>query len=118
MTDRAKAMRWNFEPGHTAAEFRARHMMITWVRGQYKNVSGTLIFDPDDFSKTKMDVTIDTGSFTTGQPQRDEHLRSADFLDVAHYPTIEYHSNQILTDSATSFQAIGDVTIRGVTRPV
>jgi polyisoprenoid-binding protein YceI len=113
-----KAITWSFEPGHTAAEFRARHMMVTWVRGQYKNVSGTMIFDPDDFSKTKIDVTIDATSFSTGQPQRDEHLRSSDFLDVAHHPKIEYHGKAIKILGATSFQAIGDLTIRGATQPV
>jgi polyisoprenoid-binding protein YceI len=117
-TGRAKAIRWTFEPGHTAVEFRARHMMVTWVRGHFKNVSGELIFDPDNFSKTKIDVVIDAASFSTGQAQRDEHLRSADFLDVAHFPTIEYHSKEVKPEGATSFQARGDLTIREVTRPV
>jgi polyisoprenoid-binding protein YceI len=115
---RAKAIRWSFEPGHTSVEFRARHMMVTWVRGYFKNVSGDLVFDPDDFLQTKIDCVIDAASFTTGQPQRDEHLRSADFLDVANYPTVEYHSKEIKRESASSFQARGDLTIRGVTRPV
>jgi len=92
-------------------------MMVTWVRGQYKNVSGSLIFDPEDFSRTKIDVTIDAGRFSTGQRQRDAHLSSADFLDVANHPTIEFHSEKVLVDGATSFRALGDLTIRGVTRP-
>lgn len=112
------AIHWNFEPGHTAAEFRARHMMVTWVRGQYKNVAGSMTFDPDDFSKTKIDVTIDAAALATGEPNRDNHLRSADFLDVANHPTIEFHTTEVKTDGATSFRAIGDLTIRGVTRPV
>lgn len=112
-----KPIHWNFEPGHTAAEFRARHMMITWVRGHYKNLTGTLTFDPLDFSKTQIDVTIEAARFTTGESQRDEHLRSADFLDVGRHPNIEYHSKEIKVTGASWFQAIGALTIRGVTRP-
>jgi polyisoprenoid-binding protein YceI len=69
---------WFFEPGHTAALFRARHMMVTYVRGHFKNVSGSLVFDPENPVPSSVDVTIDAGAIWTGQPQRDAHLRSAD----------------------------------------
>ncbi len=117
-TSPPNSIHWNFEPGHTAAEFRARHMMVTWVRGQFKNVAGTMTFDPVDFSKTKIDVTIDAAALSTGETQRDAHLRSADFLDTANHPAIEFHSTEIKVDGATAFRALGELTIRGVTRPV
>ena len=81
---------WFFEPGHTAAMFRARHMMVTYVRGHFKNVSGSLVFDPENPAQSSADVTIDAGTIWTGQPQRDAHLRSADFLDVENHPRITF----------------------------
>jgi polyisoprenoid-binding protein YceI len=80
---------WFFEPGHTAAMFRARHMMVTYVRGHFKNVGGSLVFDPENPAQSSADVAIDAAAIWTGQPQRDAHLRSADFLDV------ENHSRMI-----------------------
>ena len=68
---------WYFEPGHTEVEFRARHMMVTWVRGLYKNVSGTMTFDPDDPGSMSFETSIDASSLWTGVQQRDDHLRSA-----------------------------------------
>src|SRR6266436_9856515 len=81
---------WFFEPGHTAAMFCARHMMVTYVRGHFKNVSGSLVFDPENPGQSSAEVTIDAGTIWTGQPQRDAHLRSADFLDVEHHPRITF----------------------------
>lgn len=108
--------KWFFEPGHTAAEFQARHMMVTWVRGQFKNVSGDLEFDPSDFTKTKIDVVIKADTIWTGELNRDEHLRSADFLDVEHYPTITFHGKRVEVVGAEAFKITGDLTIRGRTR--
>ena len=79
---------WFFEPGHTAAEFSARHMMVTYVRGHFKNIHGKLIFDPARPGESRVGVQIDAKSLWTGEPDRDAHLRSADFLDVEHYPAI------------------------------
>ncbi|MDA2915087.1 YceI family protein, partial [Acidobacteriia bacterium AH_259_A11_L15] len=78
---------WNFEPGHTSAEFAVRHMLITMVRGCFKNIAGTLQFDPADPERSSVEVSIDAASFSTAEEERDEHLRSADFLDVANCPT-------------------------------
>jgi polyisoprenoid-binding protein YceI len=111
-------MKWFFEPGHTAAEFRARHMMVTWVRGQFKNVSGDLEFDPEDLTKTKIDTVIKAETVWTGEPARDAHLRSADFLDVEHHPTIEFHSKRVEVVGKIDFHVIGDLTIRGITREI
>jgi polyisoprenoid-binding protein YceI len=110
--------KWTFEPGHTAAEFRARHMMVTYVRGHFKNVKGSLVFDPADASRSSVEATIDAAGIWTGEPDRDAHLRSADFLDVAHYPTITFRGNRTEVHSETEATITGDLTIRGIARTV
>ena len=109
---------WFFEPGHTAAMFRARHMMVTYVRGHFKNVSGSLVFDPENPAKSSADVTMDAGTIWTGQPQRDAHLRSADFLDVENHPRITFRGDQVAVAAACDYILRGALTIRGVSREV
>jgi len=109
--------RWFFEPGHTAAEFRARHMMVTWVRGHFKDVHGTLDFDPESPGTASAEVTIDTRKIWTGESDRDTHLKSADFLDVENHPTITFKGNRVDLRGADEARFHGELTIRGVTRP-
>ena len=109
---------WFFEPGHTEVEFRARHMMVTWVRGLFKNISGTLEFDPADPTKMAFETKIEAATLWTGVQQRDDHLRSADFLDVEHFPTISYKSTSVKPCSGHEYVVEGDLTLRGVTRSV
>ena len=87
--------KWFFEPGHTAAEFCARHMMVSCVRGHFKNVHGTLDFDPDNPQAASVDVTIDAKGLWSGEPDRDVHLKSADFLDVEKHPTITFRGKKV-----------------------
>src|SRR5574338_111085 len=110
--------KWIFEPGHTAAEFCARHMMVTYVRGHFKNVRGTLIYDAANPRASSAEVTIDAAGIWTGEPDRDAHLRSADFLDVEHYPTITFSGDQVELLGADEADFTGTLTIRGVARPV
>jgi polyisoprenoid-binding protein YceI len=110
--------KWTFEPGHTAAEFRVRHMMVTWVRGHFKDVHGSLEFDPDDPQGLSVEATIKTAGLWTGEPQRDEHLRSADFLDAARFPTIAFRSVGVERVGAGDYKLTGELTVRGVTRTV
>ncbi|PYV22347.1 MAG: polyisoprenoid-binding protein [Acidobacteria bacterium] len=109
---------WEFEPGHTSATFAVRHMMITIVRGHFKNLKGKFHFDPADPARGSIEVTIDAASFSTAEPERDAHLRSADFLDVANYPTITFKSTSVEPTGTNHSKVTGDLTIRGVTRPV
>jgi polyisoprenoid-binding protein YceI len=109
---------WIFEPGHTAAEFSIRHMMVTWVRGHFKNVHGSLEFDPENPAKLSLEATISASDIWTGEPQRDAHLRSADFLDVVNFPTIAFKSTASRRNGATDYQLSGELSIRGVKRPV
>jgi len=110
--------KWTFEPGHTAAEFSARHMMVSNVRGHFKDVHGTLNFDPKNAAGASVEVVIDARKVWTGEESRDAHLRSADFLDVENFPEITFRGNQIIVLGEVDYRVIGDLTIRGVTRPV
>jgi polyisoprenoid-binding protein YceI len=110
--------KWEFEPGHTAAEFRARHMMVTWVRGHFKDVHGTLDFDPENPRAASVEVTIDANRLWSGEPQRDEHLKSADFIDAANHPAITFRAKGAELRGADEACFRGDLTIRGVTKPV
>ena len=110
--------RWFLEPGHTAAEFSVRHMMVTHVRGHFKNVHGTLDFDPALPEAARVEATIDARGLWSGEPDRDAHLRSADFLDVEHFPEITFRSSSVQAVSPSEALLSGDLTIRGVTKPV
>lgn len=112
--------KYQFDPVHTSAEFAARHMMVTTVRGGFRNITGTLIFDTDHPEQSTVEATIDTTSMTsTGVEQRDNHLRSADFLDVEKFPTITFKSTKVEPNAKDQTAKVtGDLTIHGVTRPV
>jgi polyisoprenoid-binding protein YceI len=110
--------RWIFEPGHTAAEFRVRHMMVTWVRGHFKNVHGVLEFDPDSPTASRVEAVIDTLGIWTGEPDRDAHLKSADFLDVERFPEMTFRGTDVRLKGANEASVLGELTLRGVTRPV
>ena len=109
-------IKWTFEPGHTAAEFCARHMMVTYVRGHFKNIHGTIEFDAASPSNSSVEVKIDAGTLWTGVKERDDHLRSADFLDVENYPQITFTGNQVEIKGEHDYAVTGDLTVRGVTR--
>jgi len=109
--------KWTFEPGHTAAEFSARHMMVSNVRGHFKDIHGSLVFDPEDPTKSSVEVTIDARKIWTGEPARDDHLRSADFLDAEHFPEITFRGHQLEVIGEVDYRVSGNLTIRGVTRP-
>ena len=110
--------KWFFEPGHTAAEFCVRHMMVTYVRGHFKNVHGTLDFDPANPSAASVEGTIDAAGIWTGEADRDAHLKSADFLDVEQHPNIIFKGKQVEIAGASDAVLTGELTIRGVTRSV
>ena len=108
---------WAIDPAHTSVEFAVRHLMISTVKGRFSGVSGTIAAD-DDLSAATVEIAIDPASVDTREPQRDAHLRSADFFEVEKYPAVTFKSNAIEKRSGDRFQLVGDLTIRGVTRPV
>jgi len=109
---------WILEPGHTEVEFRAMHMMVTWVRGLFKDIHGRLEFDWDSCLESTFEGEIDATKIWTGEPDRDEHLRSADFFAVEAHPLITFNGRLTERTGDTEFKAEADVTIRGVTRTV
>ncbi|HJT78760.1 MAG TPA: YceI family protein [Gemmataceae bacterium] len=109
---------WVFEPGHTAAEFRVRHMMVTWVRGHFKDVHGRLEFDPPTRVLSSLEATIQAKGLWTGEPQRDDHLRSADFLDVVAHPSITFRSASVERVGGNDYKVRGTLNVRGAARNV
>ena len=109
---------WFFEPGHTAAEFCVRHMMVTYVRGHFKNIHGTLVFDTENPRNSRVEARIDAKSIWTGEPDRDAHLRSADFLDAEHHPEITFTGDQVEVVGDHDFLLSGRLTLRGATHEV
>ncbi|MGZ3771899.1 MAG: YceI family protein [Bdellovibrio sp.] len=108
---------WNIDPTHSSVSFSIKHMMISKVHGAFEKVSGTLIYDPEHISKSKVDVTIDAASINTREVQRDTHLKSADFLDVAKFPNITFKSVKV-EGAADDLKVIGDLTIHGITNQI
>ena len=110
--------KWFFEPGHTAAEFTVRHMMVTNVRGHFKDIHGALDFDPAAPERAVVEIVIDASGLWTGENDRDAHLKSPDFLDVEKYPKIVFKSDGVEMTGASEARVQGHLTLRGVTRPV
>jgi polyisoprenoid-binding protein YceI len=107
---------WSIDPAHTQVGFSVKHLMITNVKGRFPAVSGTIRLDPAA-GQPEVDVSIDASSITTGDPKRDAHLRSADFLNVDQYPTIKFQAARLQGNVDSKFTLDGELTIRGVTHP-
>jgi polyisoprenoid-binding protein YceI len=110
--------KWDIDTVHSGVRFTVRHMVIAKVHGLFTKWSGTLQLDPQNFTASKVDVTIDAASIDTRDAQRDTHLRSADFLDVEKHPTIEFHSTRIEEAGAKKYKVRGDLTMHGVKREI
>lgn len=111
-------MSWNLDHVHTHIGFSVKHMMVTTVRGQFREYRGTVRLDPKDFTRSSFEGEIDVASIDTGVTDRDNHLRSNDFLDVPNHPKIAFKSKRIEAKGGTEYVVHGDVTIRGVTKPI
>jgi polyisoprenoid-binding protein YceI len=109
---------WTIDPAHSAAHFSVRHLMISNVRGEFSKLSGNVVLDPADLTRSTVEVSLETSSINTREPQRDEHLRSADFFDVANHPSMAFRSKHITAAGPENFKVAGDLTIRGVTKEV
>jgi len=114
----AAAQTWQIDPAHTRASFSVRHLGISTVRGDFNGVSGSAEYDGRDVTKAKINATIDVKSLTTRVQQRDDHLKTADFFDVAKYPTMTFVSTSITTAGSGKYKMAGSLTLRGVTKEV
>ena len=110
--------RWEIDSSHSSVHFSVRHLVIAKVRGVFARWSGSVNAPDGDFSKATVDVTIDASSIDTGVAQRDAHLKSADFFDVAEFPELRFAGKRVQPRSGTEVQVVGDLTIRGITREV
>jgi len=109
---------WEFDPDHTGVQFKVRHLMVSSIRGEFEKVTGKIVYDEADVTKSTADITIDTASISTRLAKRDEHLRSPDFLDVAKYPAITFKSKRVEKAGNGTLKMTGDLTIHGVTKEV
>ena len=109
---------WKIDPSHSAAEFKVRHMMISYVKGKFSGISGVLTLNEDDYSRSTVKVTIPAASVSTVDDKLDAHLKEADFLDVEKFPTLTFKSTSIRSLGDRDYEVSGDLTIRGVTKSV
>ena len=114
----AFAQSWQIDTAHSRAQFTVRHLGISNIRGDFGGVTGTVEYDGKDLTKAKVNAIIDVNSITTRVQKRDEHLKTADFLDAANHPTMRFVSTSITPAAGGKYKMTGNLTLRGVTRPV
>jgi len=114
----ARAETWSFDPVHSSINFSVQHMMLSNVTGEFDKFSGTISANGQDPSSIAIEATIDASSIDTHTEKRDNDLRSANFLDVAKYPTITFKSTKIESAGQNRWKVTGDLTLHGVTKPV
>jgi polyisoprenoid-binding protein YceI len=109
---------WKIDPAHSAAEFKVKHMMISNVKGTFSGLSGTLTEHTTDSTLSSVEASIPVNTISTGDPQRDGHLKGADFFDSDKFPTLNFKSTQVVRKGEAEYSVTGDLTVHGVTKPV
>jgi polyisoprenoid-binding protein YceI len=117
-TTTATSSTWKIDPAHSAAEFKVRHMMISYVKGKFSGLSGVLKLDENDYTRSTVEVSIPAASVRTVDDKLDAHLKEADFFDAEKFPTLTFKSTSIRTTGDRDYAVTGDLTIRGVTKSV
>jgi len=107
---------WKLDPAHSHAEFKVKHMMISNVKGSFTGLSGTLYENPADPTLSTVEASIDVATVSTGDTQRDAHLKSADFFDAEKYPTMTFKSTSVKPNGDGGYNVTGDLTLHGATR--
>jgi polyisoprenoid-binding protein YceI len=107
---------WNLDPAHSAAEFKVRHMMISHVKGKFTGLTGTLNLHETDHTLSSVEASVDVASVHTGDPQRDAHLKTAEFFDVEKFPTMTFKSTRVERNSNGGYAVTGELTIHGATK--
>jgi len=109
---------WKLDPAHSSAEFKVKHMMISNVKGSFSGITGTLTEHATDASLSTIEASIHVPTVSTGDPQRDGHLKSADFFDAEKYPHMTFKSTRVQKKGEGEYAVTGDLTLHGVTKPV
>jgi polyisoprenoid-binding protein YceI len=109
---------WTLDTTHSGIAFSVRHMVVAKVRGRFASWSGTVELDEADVTRSRVEVQVDASSIDTGNAQRDEHLRSADFFDVQQFPSLRFTSRRVEAVSGERLRVVGDLSLHGVTREV
>jgi len=109
---------WNIDPAHSVAEFKVRHMMISYVRGEFAGLSGVLKLNESDYTRSSIEASIPAASVKTVDEKLDAHLKNPDFFDVDRFPALKFKSTTIQSAGGRDYVVTGDMTIHGVTRSV
>ncbi len=109
---------WNIDPAHSAAEFKVKHMMISNVKGKFTGISGKLVLDESDSTRSTIEAEIPVATLSTQDDARDAHLKSADFFDAEKYPTLSFKSLSVRITGPGEHEVTGELTIHGVTKVV
>ena len=118
MTPTAATTTWNIDPAHSAAEFKVKHMMISNVKGSFSGLSGVLSEHATDSTLSSIEASIPVATVSTGDPQRDGHLKSGDFFDAEKFPTLNFKSTKVVRKGEGEYSVTGDLTIHGATNSV
>ena len=114
----ASAQNWEVEKVHSSVGFSVKHLVISKVKGNFKDFSGTINFDGKNWDKASAEMTVMMGSVDTDDEKRDAHLKSADFFEAEKFPEMSFKSKKVIKGEGTAFKLVGDLTIRGVTKEV
>lgn len=109
---------WAIDPMHSEVQFKIKHLVISTVTGSFKKFQGTVITTGDDFNNAKVNFTMDVNSIDTSQSQRDQQLLGSDFFESAAYPEIKFQSTSFTKESGNDYKMMGDLTIKGISKPV
>jgi polyisoprenoid-binding protein YceI len=109
---------WSIDPAHSSVHFKIRYMAIAWVRGEFRVSGGKLDWNENNIEESRVEVEIDSSSVYSSEPKRDQHLRGDEFLDVERFPSMHFQSTHISRLCSDTALVVGDLTIRGVCRPV
>lgn len=109
---------WSIDPTHSEIQFKVKHLVISTVTGHFREFEGTAVTDGDEFENASVEFSANVASVDTNQPQRDEHLRSADFFDAENYPKLTFKSTKVTKTGDNTYLIKGDLTMKGTTKPV